>query len=83
MKVIQSCLTLCNSIDYTVRGILQVRILEWVPFPFSKGIFPTQGLNPSFLHCRQILYQLSQKFIKKKKVKKKFTQSLCLGDFTC
>ena len=24
-----------------------------------QGIFPTQELNPSLLHCRQILYQLS------------------------
>ena len=24
-----------------------------------EGIFPTQGSNPGFLHCRQILYQLS------------------------
>ena len=24
-----------------------------------KGIFPTQGLNPGLLHCRQILYHLS------------------------
>ena len=24
-----------------------------------QGIFPTQGLNPRLLHCRQILYQLS------------------------
>ena len=31
---------------YTVCGILQARILEWVAFPFSQGIFPTQGLNP-------------------------------------
>ena len=23
-----------------------------------QGIFPTQGLNPGFPHCRQILYQL-------------------------
>ena len=23
-----------------------------------QGIFPTQGLNPGLLHCRQILYQL-------------------------
>ena len=28
--------------DYTVHGILQARILEWVAFPFSRGIFPTQ-----------------------------------------
>ena len=26
-----------------------------------QGIFPTQVLNPGFLHCRQILYQLSHK----------------------
>ena len=24
-----------------------------------QGIFPTQGLNPGFQHCRRILYQLS------------------------
>ena len=24
-----------------------------------QGIFPTQGLSPGLLHCRQILYQLS------------------------
>ena len=24
-----------------------------------QGIFPTQGSNPGFLHCRQILYHLS------------------------
>ena len=23
-----------------------------------QGIFPTQGLNPGLLHCRQILYHL-------------------------
>ena len=28
MKVAQSCLTLCNPMDYTVHGILQARILE-------------------------------------------------------
>ena len=26
-----------------------------------QGIFPTQGLKPGLLHCRQILYQLSHK----------------------
>jgi len=24
-----------------------------------QGIFPTEGLNPGLLHCRQILYYLS------------------------
>ena len=39
VKVAQSCLTLCNPMDYTVPGILQARILEWVAFPFSRGSF--------------------------------------------
>ena len=43
-----------------IHGILQARILEWVAFPFPR-IFPTQELNPSLLHCRRILYQLSHK----------------------
>ena len=29
--------TLCNPTDFTVRGILQARILEWVAFPFSRA----------------------------------------------
>ena len=37
LKVTQSCLTFCNPMDYTVHGILQARILEWVAFPFSRG----------------------------------------------
>jgi len=38
VKVAQSCpTTLCNPIDYTVHGILQTRILEWVAVPFSRG----------------------------------------------
>ena len=130
-------LRLCNPVDYTDRGILLARILEWIAFPFSRGssrprdrtrvsriagrffiswatreaqmelkhpkipwsesenfsvvsdslqlhglyspwnspgqntgvgscsflqeIFSTQGLNPGLPHCRQMLYQLSQK----------------------
>ena len=36
VKIAQSCLTLCDPVDYTVHGILQARILEWVAFPFSR-----------------------------------------------
>ena len=36
-QVAQSCLTLRDPMDYTVLGILQARILEWVAFPFSRG----------------------------------------------
>ena len=37
VKVAQSCLTLCDPMDYTVHGILWARILEWVAIPFSRG----------------------------------------------
>ena len=36
-KVTQSCLTLCEPMDYMIHDILQARILEWVAFPFSRG----------------------------------------------
>ena len=29
----------CDPMDYIVHGILQVRILEWIAFPFSRGSF--------------------------------------------
>ena len=61
VKVAQSCLTVCDPMDYTVYGILQARILEWVAFPFSRGYSQSRkpGSNPGLLHCRQILYRLS------------------------
>ena len=31
--------------DYTVYGILQARILEWVAFPFSRDL-PNPGIEP-------------------------------------
>ena len=38
VKVAQSYPTLWDPVDYyTVHGILQARILEWVAFPFSRG----------------------------------------------
>ena len=37
VKFTQSCPTLCDPVDYTVHGILQARVLEWVAFPFSRG----------------------------------------------
>ena len=47
--------------DYTVHGILQARILEWVAVPFSRGSAQTRDRTQVSLHCRQILYQLSHK----------------------
>ena len=37
VKVAQYCPTLCNPVDYTVHEVIQVRILEWVALPFSRG----------------------------------------------
>ena len=41
-KLLQSCFTLCNPMDYSppvssVHGVLQARILEWVAMPSSRG----------------------------------------------
>ena len=60
-EVAQSCLTLCDPVDgnllgFSIHGILQARILEWIAISFSRGIFLTQELNPGLLHCRQIVY---------------------------
>ena len=53
-KSLQPCPTLCNPMDCSPPGssvheILLARILEWVAMPSSRGIFPTQGLNPCLL----------------------------------
>ena len=45
VKVAQSCLTLRNPMDYTVHGIVQARILEWVAYPFSSNL-PDPGIEP-------------------------------------
>ena len=36
VKVAQSRPTLCDPMDYTVHGILQAVIVEWVAVPFSR-----------------------------------------------
>ena len=45
VKVTQVCPTLCDPMNYTVYGILQVRILGWEPFP-STGDLPSQAITP-------------------------------------
>ena len=56
VKVTQSCRTLCDPVDYTVHGVLQARLLEWVAFPFSKGSSHPES-KPRWWN----LYQLSHK----------------------
>ena len=57
--VAKSSLTLATpwtvALQAPLSGISQTRILKY----FLQGIFPTQGSNPSLLHCRWILYPLS------------------------
>ena len=60
VKFIQWCLTFCDPMDYTIHGLLQARILEWVAFPFSTG--SSQPRHQTQISCiRWILYQLSHK----------------------
>ena len=62
--VTQSCLTLCNSMDcsppgFSVHGILQARILEWVAMPSSRGFSqPRDQAHVCYVSCigRQVLY---------------------------
>ena len=42
VKVTQLSLTLCDPMDC---GILQARILEWVPFPSPRDL-PNPGIKP-------------------------------------
>ena len=49
-KSLQSCLTVSNPMDCSLRGssihgILQARILEWVPRP-PPGDFPDSEIEP-------------------------------------
>ena len=44
VKVAQSCSTLYDPMDYTVHGILQSRILEWVAFELLQGISQPRDL---------------------------------------
>ena len=69
VSVAQSCLTLCDPMDWSppgssVHGILQARILEWAAIPFSRGSsqprdLPNPGIKPSSPAWQQVLSSLS------------------------
>ena len=59
VKVAQLCPTLCDPMDYTVHGVFQARVLEWVAFCVSRGSSKPRNRTQVLPHCRQILYQLS------------------------
>ena len=63
--VSQSCLILCDPMDYSppgssVHGIFQARLLEGVAIPFSRGPFQPRDWTQVSCSVRQILYHLSQ-----------------------
>ena len=64
-KLLQSCLTLYNPMDYSPPGFSVHGIFHGkntgVGCHALQGIFPTQGPNLLLLllHCRQILYDLN------------------------
>ena len=62
--VTQSCLTLCDPMDcippdFSVHGDCPGENNGVGCHALLQGIFPTQGLIPGLMHCRQILYHLS------------------------
>ena len=62
-SVAQSCLTLCDPMDYSppgsfVHGILQARVGY---HSLLQGIFPVELLNLCLLHRRHILYCLNHR----------------------
>ena len=59
-EVTQLCPILCNPMGcslpgFSIHGILQARILEWITISLLQGIFPTQESNPGLPHWRQTL----------------------------
>ena len=61
VKAVQLCPTLCNPMDYNSPWSSPGQNAGVGSLSLLQGIFPTQRLNPGLPHCRQILYQLSQK----------------------
>ena len=60
----QSCPVICEPVnhrpsDSSVQGDSPGKNTGGGCHALLQEIFPTQGSNPSLLHCRQILYQLS------------------------
>ena len=63
-SVAQSCLTLCDPMDYSlpvssIHGILQAAVLEWLALPSSRGSSrPRDQTHVSYVSCisRWVLY---------------------------
>ena len=60
-KLLQLCPTVCDTLDcsppgYSVHGILQARILEWVAIPSSKG--SSQARDRTHISCICLHWQV-------------------------
>ena len=80
--VTQLCLTLCGLMDcsppgFSVHGLLQARILEWVPILFSRRSSQPKGLNPGLLYCRKILFCLSHQGSHPRVIQNSVNNRLC------
>ena len=65
LSVAQSCPTRWVPMDYSppgssIHGIFPGKNTGVGSHSLLQGILPTQGSNPGLLHCKQILYHLSQ-----------------------
>ena len=60
VKVAQSCPTLWDLMHYTVHGILQARILEWVAVPFSRGSSQPRDRTQVFHIASRFFTQVSR-----------------------
>ena len=72
-RAAHSCLTLCSPMDCnpprsSVHGDSQGKNTGMGCYALLQGIFPTQGLNPGLLPCRQILYHVSPQGSPRKKI---------------
>ena len=64
-EVTQSCPTLCDPTDcslpgFSVHGIFQARVLEWVAISFSKW---WRTLQPTQVDIRDLVWNLGQKIL--------------------
>ena len=63
-EVAQSCLTLCDPMDcilpgFSIHGIFQARVLEWVAVSLSRGSSRSRDWTQVYPHYRQMLYCLN------------------------
>ena len=60
VKVVQSWLTHCDPMDcsppgFSIHGISQARMLEWIAISFSRGPSQPRDRTPGLPHCWQTL----------------------------